>query len=321
MLLGIDVGGTKTALSLASQEGRVLARRRYPTRPSGDGRRDLAGIAAEARNLIRSAGAEFAAVERVGVSAPGPLDAARERIVKPPNLPGWEGVPVRKQLEGELGLPVTLEHDANAAALAEWQFGAGRGSDDIVYLTMSTGVGAGLILDGRLYRGAGGNAGEFGHTMLEENGPRCACGLHGCVEAYVGGAAWTERLRQQTPRESLVAALAGDRASIRPEHLLEAARSGDAFATDELDRYNHYLARAIANVVFALAPEVVILGTIPTAAGEDLCLTPVRESVRTRIWPALAKHLRIVPSALGDELPYMAGICVAMLAQEAESPG
>ena len=314
MLLGIDVGGTKTALALASLEGRVIARRRYPTRTSGDASRDLADLAAEIRVLLEGAGAKLAAVEHLGVSLPGPLDATRERISKPPNLRGWDGVPIRQRLEAELGLPVTLENDANAAALAEWQFGAGRGADDVVYLTMSTGVGAGLILDGRLYRGAGGNAGEFGHTALEENGERCACGLRGCVEAYVGGAAWTERLREKTPEGSRVAELGGGRASIRPEHVLEAAREGDAFARAEVDRFNHYLARAISNVVFALDPEVVILGTIPTAAGEELCLSPVRKQVRNRVWPELAERLRIVPSTLGDELPYTAGICVAMLA-------
>jgi glucokinase len=312
MFLGIDIGGTKTALALASREGRVLARRRYPTRTSGDGERDLAGLAEEARSLLSDAGTDLAAVAQVGVSVPGPLDPARERILQPPNLPGWEGVPIRKRLEAEVGRPVTLENDANAAALAEWQFGAGRGADHVVYLTMSTGVGAGLILDGRLYRGSGGNAGEFGHTTLVEDGALCACGLRGCVEAYVGGAAWTERLRAKTPEQSQVMALAGGRASVRPEHLLEAARAGDAYARAEVDRYNHYLARAISNIVFALAPEVVILGTIPTAAGDELCLTPVRKSVQARIWPALANRLRIVPTALGPELPYLAGICVAM---------
>jgi len=316
MLLGIDLGGTKTALALASREGELLARRRYPTRTSGDGLRDLSELAAEVRSLVEGAGQSLAAVEHLGFSAPGPLDASRERILRPPNLPGWNGAPIRQHLEAELGLPVTLENDANAAALAEWRFGAGRGAEDVVYLTMSTGVGAGLILAGRLYRGAGGNAGEFGHTTLEEGGELCACGLRGCVEAYIGGAAWTARLREEAPEKSRVSELAGGRAFIRPEHLLEAAREGDTFALAEVDRFNHYLARAIANVVFSLAPEVVVLGTIPTAAGEDLCLKAVREDVRSRVWPEFAEHLRILPSALGADLPYWAGISVALLAQE-----
>lgn len=312
MLLGIDLGGTKTALALASKEGRVHVRRRYPTRLSGDGVRDLAELGAAIRSLLSDAEVSPSAVQRIGVSAPGPLDAARERMRMPPNLPGWDDVPVRERLEADLGIPVTLENDANAAALAEWKFGAGRGAADVAYLTMSTGVGAGLILDGRLYRGAGGNAGEFGHTTLEEGGLPCACGQRGCVEAYIGGAAWTQRLREQTPEGSHVVALAGDRGSVRPEHLLEAARAGDSFALAEVERFNGYLVRAIANVVFALAPEIVVLGTIPSAAGEELCLSPVRAGVATRVWPQLIQHLRILPSALGDELPYMAGICVAM---------
>jgi len=312
MLLGIDIGGTKTALALASRQGQLLARRRYPTRTSGDALRDLAELAAEIRRLVDTADETLGAVERVGFSAPGPLDPKRERILNPPNLPGWNDVPIRQHLEAELGLPVTLENDANAAALAEWWFGAGKGAANIVYLTMSTGVGAGLILDGRLYRGAAGNAGEFGHTVLEADGAPCACGMRGCVEAYLGGAAWTTRLREETPERSRVCELARGRASIRPEHLLEAARQGDAFALAEVERFNHYLARAIANVVFSLAPEVIVLGTIPTAAGEDLCLAPVREDVQNRIWPEFAERLRILPSALGTDLPYMAGISVAL---------
>lgn len=210
-----------------------------------------------------------------------------------------------------LRLPVRIENDANAAALAEWRYGAGRGSDNLAYLTMSTGVGAGLILDGQLVRGHRGRASEFGHTCVEWEGERCGCGRRGCLEAYLGGAAWTRRLREIAPATSRVCALAGDRGRVSPEHVVAAAGQGDAFALEEMERFNHYLARAIATLSFALTPEVVVLGTIATAAGETLCFEPVRALVAAQVWPSLCDELRILPSGLGDKLPYYAGVCAA----------
>jgi glucokinase len=254
-------------------------------------------------------------VRAVGVSVPGPFDRDRGLLLEPPNLPGWCDIPVQQVLETSLGRPVHVENDANAAALAEWRFGAGQGASHMVYLTMSTGVGAGLILDGRLYRGRAGAAGEVGHTEVEPGGEPCACGRRGCLEAYCGGAAWTRRLQTRTPDDSRVAARAGGRGRVRPEHVVQAAREGDAFARAELERYNRYLARGIANLVFVLAPERVVLGTIPSRAGEALCLAPVRRQVESALWPLLARGLRIEASGLGDALPDYAGICVAREAE------
>jgi glucokinase len=311
-VLGIDLGGTKVALAVADAEGRVVARRRRPTEPSGDAARDLARIAADARALLAEAGVAASGLAGVGVSAPGPIARARGAVVGPPNLPGWDDVPVCDALAAELGAPVALENDANAAALAEWRFGAGRGYRDVVYLTMSTGVGGGLVLSGRLHTGVSGNAGEIGHVPVEWGGEPCACGGRGCLEAYVGGAAWTRRLRERAPAESRALALAGGRAALRPEHVLEAAREGDAFARAELERWNAYLARGVATLVFLLAPQVVILGTIASAAGEELCLAPLRRQLAALVWPELVRDLALVPSALGERLPDLAGVCVAL---------
>jgi glucokinase len=271
-------------------------------------------VAADAAELLAEAGVAAGELEAVGVSAPGPLDRARGMVVRPPNLPGWDEVPVGAILQEALGCPVHVENDANAAALAEWRFGAGRGFRDVVFLTMSTGVGAGLVLDGRLHTGALGNAGEVGHVAVEPGGELCACGQRGCLEAYVGGAAWTRRLRRCAPDASRVVELAGSAQAVTPEHVVAAAQQGDAFARSELERFNGYLARGIAVLVFVLAPEVVILGTIPAAAGEALCLAPLREEVAARVWPLLGRDLRILPAALGEERADLAGICVALQA-------
>jgi glucokinase len=310
--LGIDLGGTKLALAVADARARVVARRRRATQPCGDPEADLARVASDARALLAEAGLGSGDLAAVGVSLPGPVDRARGAVVHPPNLPGWGDVPVRETLAAALRAPVRIENDANAGALAEWRFGAGRGCDDLVYLTMSTGVGGGLVLGGRLHAGRSGNAGEVGHAPVEWEGERCACGMRGCLEAYVGGAAWTRRLRRIAAEGGRVAALAGGRERVTPEHVVAAAREGDDFARGEMDRFNHYLARGIAILAFVVAPQRVVLGTIPTAAGEALCLAPVRERVRERVWPLLARELEIVPSGLGSELPYLAGIAVAL---------
>jgi len=229
-----------------------------------------------------------------------------------PNLPGWQRAPVVESLSAALGRPVFLENDANAAALAEWRFGAGRGLSDVVYLTMSTGIGGGIILGGRLHRGVGASAGEVGHAPVEIPGEPCACGLSGCLEAYVGGAAWTRRLRLEAPEGSRVVALAGASEAVKPEHVMAAAHDGDPYALSELDRFNEYLARAIVTLAFTLAPEAVVLGTIASAAGEALCIGPVRARVRARTWPVLADGMRIVGAALGPRTADYAGICAGL---------
>jgi glucokinase len=314
LLVGIDIGGTKIATSVGDGAGRVIARTRRPSERSGDPRLDVAAIAAEARRLVEASGHRLTDVAAIGVSAPGPLDPSGTRLVAPPNLAGWDDVPLAAWLGEALGAPVFLENDANAAAVAEWRFGAGRGFEDVVYLTMSTGVGAGLILGGRLHRGAGRGAGEVGHMRVswESDAEPCGCGRRGCLEAYVGGAAWTRRLRQVAPEASDVASRAGGVSRITPEHVVVSARAGDAFACSEMERFNRYLARGIVNVGFVLAPQLVVLGTIAVAAGEALCLSPLRRLVSRDLWRVLDESLELRLAELGEELPDRAGLVVAL---------
>jgi glucokinase len=312
LLLGIDIGGTKLALSLGDASGTILRRFRRPTDPSGRPGDDIARMAEDARRLLAEAGVSRDAVAAVGISAPGPVDVKRGQLIDPPNLPGWGTVPVAALVEAALGGPVAIENDANAAALAEWRFGAGRGFASVVYLTMSTGIGGGLILDGRLYRGCHSNAGEIGHIPLMEEDVLCACGMRGCFEAAAGGAAWTQRLRRIAPESSEVTALAGGREHVTPEHVVAAARAGDAFARAEFDRWLDVVARGVATIAFTLAPERIILGTIAVAAGEELCFAPLRERLRARVWPVIAEGLEVVPAALGRDIADLAGICAAL---------
>jgi glucokinase len=305
-LLGIDIGGSKRVLAVGDHTSRIFARERHPMRFSGDWRRDVAGIVGEGRALVREASeAGRGALEAVGVSAPGPVELRS-------NLPGWRDVPLAEVLAEAFGVPVSIENDANAAALAEHRFGAGRGARDMIYLTMSTGVGGGVICGGELVQGASGFAGELGHIPIVRSGLRCSCGLRGCLEAYVGGQAWAKRLRRVAPRTGRVIELAeGDRSRIGPELLLTAAREGDAFASAELSRWLDQLAAGLVPLVMAFDPERIVLGTIAVAAGEDLCFRPLRDRVAALLWPHQAGRLEIVPAALGDSLPEQAALAVA----------
>ena len=325
-ILGLDLGGTKTAFCAGEETGPLRARDTQPTQSTGDAEADLAELIARAQRFWQAAQAETegaapkgavaapgAPPSAIGLSVPGPIDARRGLLLNPPNLPGWRDVPMVSAFEAAFSCPVRLENDANAAALAEWRFGAGQGTQDMLYLTMSTGIGSGLVLGGRLHRGAAGDAGEAGHAPIHPGGRLCACGLRGCLEAYCGGIAWQAQLREQTPDGSQVLALAdGNRQGIRPEHLVAAAKAGDAFALTAFDEWLEHLSIGLAQLVMTLAPERIVLGTIAVAAGEALCFEPLRRKVRARIWGGLADGLEIVPAGLGGELPFEAGRAAAL---------
>jgi len=281
---------------------------------SGDWRVDLNALVRDVRALLTEAGDGVGdPLERVGVSVPGPADPRRGVLLNPPNLPDWQQVPIGAFLEDALGVEVRIENDANAAALAEASFGAGRGISNLVYLTMSTGVGGGVISDGRLVRGAFGSAGEPGHLPIEFPGLGCACGLSGCLEAYVGGNAWRDRLRREAPATGRVVELAGgEREAVLPEHLIVAAREGDAFARESFARWLDHLARGLISIVMLLEPQRIILGTIAVAAGEALCFAPLRARLESSLWSHQFERLEIVPAQLGDELPARAGLAVAI---------
>lgn len=321
-VLGIDIGGTKCVVALGDQDGRPVASLRRPTHLSGDWRTDLDHLVKQVRDLLEREGVgEGEALTRIGVAVPGPVDPRRGLLINPPNLTNWHDVPIGDYLEDALGSEVRVENDANAAALAEAAFGAGQGCQDLVYLTMSTGVGGGVLCGGRLVRGAFGGAGEPGHLPIASPGHACACGLSGCLEAHVGGNAWRDRLRREVPADGRVAALAGfDPGSVTPEHLVAAAREGDAWALAELSRWVDDLARGLVPIVMLLDPQRIILGTIAVAAGEALCFEPLRARLRKLLWPHQVERLEIVPGRLGAEMPQRAGLAVALHGLPREAP-
>jgi glucokinase len=314
LFLGIDVGATKTHVALGRADGTVLGESYLERWTSGDVGRDLDTLVERARGVLDAAGVSVRALAAIGVSAPGPLDPASGVVRDAPNLPGWHEVPICEHFERAFGRPVRLENDANAAALAEWRFGAGRGSRAFAFLTMSTGVGAGLVLDGRLYRGARFGAGELGHGPLVAGGRLCACGIRGCLEAYTGGAALAARMREDVAEgvETKIAELAGgDPAKIDARLWIAALRAGDAYARRLREEYLERLAQALALLVIGLDVDRVALGTI-VARNPDLFLDDLRARFAAQVWPRL-RDTRIEAGELGERLPVYAGLCTALL--------
>jgi glucokinase len=315
-LLGIDIGATKAALALG-RGAQVLDQARVEGWASGSFETDLENLVRHVRALLEQAGVSLAQIAFTGVSAAGPLDLRHGVILDAPNLRGWQSAPIVARLAQELGTPVALENDANAAAIAEHRFGAGHGAASMVFVTMSTGVGGGLVLDGRIYRGAHFAAGEIGHVPIVQGGRACACGLRGCLEAYTGGAALAKRIREDLARgePSAIRELVGsDLAKVTAEVWARALRAGDAYARRVREEFLQALAQGLAIVITALDPDAIVLGTI-IERNPDLFLDELRARTRALTWPAL-HGVRIEPSALGARLPCYAGLCVAALGCE-----
>ena len=310
-VLGIDIGGTKSAVTLAGLDGEILARRGLEMQRETQGpEATLQRLAGLAKEIMTEQNVRRDALRGVGVSVGGPLDTATGTVYAPPNLPTWEAVPVKAFFEHALGLPVRVENDANATALAEWKFGAGRGTNNMIFMTLGTGIGAGLILDGRLYRGTNDLAGEVGHQTILMNGPVCKCGKRGCLEALASGPAMARLARESMMygRHKRVLALAGGRpADITGEHIVTAAQEGDPFARQILEEVGTYLGVGIANLIQILNPERVVLGTIAIHAG-DLLLESVRRAAAEYAWKRSRDVCEIVPAALGDRGQDLAAI-------------
>jgi glucokinase len=310
LVLGLDVGGTKLAAGVVAGDGRVLATRTAPSRVEEGPAAMIARHLDLGREAVEASGVPWSAVRAVGIACGGPLDPFAGIIQSPPSLPGWDDVPLVAMVEAALDRPAVVDNDATACALAEDWYGAGRarGARHLVYLTISTGVGGGLVLDGRLYRGAAGNAGELGHLTVEYRGRRCGCGRRGCLEAYASGTNIAVRARE---------ALASERASslaalpvITARDVAEAAAAGDDLAAEIWDETVAILGSAIANILDVFNPELVVLGGGVTRAGDQL-LVPVREAALRQAMPPARRAAEIVLAGLGEELGVVSAATVA----------
>ena len=301
-VLGIDVGGTNLVVGSVAEDGSVLhAAASEPTHAeagSSDVVDRLVRLAeraiSETRRLVP--GAEIVGV---GVGAPGPLDTRSGIVLLTPNL-GWVNLPLRQIIHDRLGLPAALDNDANCAVLGEWWVGAARGSRHAIGITIGTGIGGGIILDGRLYHGASDVAGEIGHTTIDTEGRRCKCGNYGCLEAYTSGPNIAVRAREaiEAGAESrLPERVGGDLSRITAQTVYEAAADGDELALEVVNDTARFLAVGVANLLNVFNPEVVVVCGGVTLAGDHLFIPLLREVARRAFKPAVTA-CRIVPGEL-----------------------
>lgn len=316
--LAFDLGGTWLRAALVDVGGRIVAKARRPT--PREGPEAVVAAMSQLAGGLESGGAAagLGPAALVGVAAPGPLDPAAGRILRMPNLAGWEGFPLAARLAEALGRPVHLQNDASLAALAEGRLGAGRGADPLVYLTLSTGIGGGILVGGRLLEGRRGLAGELGHLLLDREGPACGLGHGTCLEALASGSALARAAREALAGGELapgspLAAVAS--ASIDAALLADLARRGDAWCLALWQRMGADLARGLAGLISVLDPAAIVLGGGLMAA-RDLWEPALRKALPRLLVAASQAEIPLLPAALGDDAGLL-GAALWAVAKEA----
>jgi glucokinase len=296
-IVGIDIGGTNIVAGTVSEDGsELLGLVSQPTFPEQGADAVLARIVKLARDSMRVSGKEIAGF---GIGSPGPLDTKRGIVLLTPNL-GWTNFPLRDRLQAALGLPATLDNDANCAVFGEWWRGAARGASHVVGLTVGTGIGGGIVLDGAIYHGASDIAGELGHMSIDSTGRRCKCGNYGCLEAYASGPAIAARAVEGVEAgadTSLPKYVDGNLERITAQVVYEAAHDGDEYALEVVRDTAKFLGAGVANVINIFNPQVVVICGGVTLAGDRL-FVPLRSEVKRRAFKPAVEVCRIVPGQL-----------------------
>ncbi|MGQ9496739.1 MAG: ROK family protein [Desulfotomaculales bacterium] len=310
-VIGVDLGGSKIYTVLADDEGWVLNELEVPTQREEGYTAVVERIAATVREVWDTSGLPGKAPAAIGLGAPGPLDAEQGIVFLAPNL-GWRDVPLRDDLQRLLGVPVYLDNDGNLAALGEHTFGAGWGARDLLYVTVSTGIGGGLILGGQVYRGTGG-AGEIGHITVLPGGPRCNCGNQGCLEAVASGTAIARDAREliEGGRGKKILELAGEAENVTTPTVAAAARAGDPEAQALLDRAARFLGIGLAAAVNLLSPELIILGG-GVMKSADLLWAEMERELEARALAANYRRVRLARAALGGRAGGLGAVALAL---------
>ena len=287
------MGGTKILTAIADSEGKILASVKIDTEARLGPEKVIANIIRSISLAAKQAKIPMSRVSRIGIGVPGPV-LGQAIIVSPPNLPGWKNINIKAILHKKLNKKIFIENDANAAAYGEFRFGAGKGFRNLVYMTVSTGIGGGIIIDGKIYTGALGTAGEIGHMIIDPKGPKCGCGNHGCLEALAAGPA--------------IARMAGTKNALDAEL---AARNGNIKALKSIKMAARSIGIGIANLNNILNPDIFVIGGGVSNMG-DLLLSPVKVTAKECSMEASGKSLIIVPAKLKNNAGVMGAIAVCM---------
>jgi glucokinase len=322
-IVGVDLGGTNIVAGALPEDGsRQIAMRSEPTRAEQGADAVVERIAriidAVIAETIAETGARRDAFIGVGIGSPGPLDREKGIVIVTPNL-GWRNFPLRDRVSAAVGIPASLDNDANCATLGEWWCGAAKGGRNVVGMTIGTGIGGGLILDGQLYHGASDVAGEIGHTTIDSTGRRCKCGNYGCLEAYASGPAIADRAREALGggEESILSQLVdGKLELITAQTVYDASGQGDDVARHVVRETAALLGAGVANLLNIFNPDVVVIAGGVTQAGDAL-FEPLRAEVRRRAFRPAVEACRIVPGSL----PGSAGVVGAVATFKAQMLG
>jgi len=308
--VGIDLGGTQLRVTVADERGRLKTVVRRPTEAHRGRQHVIDRIVAAVGEALEADGTAARQVRALGIGLPGPVDPSAGLVISPANLPGFRNVPLNRILTRATGIPSYLHHDAHLAALGEHRRGAARGASEMIYVTVSTGIGAGILLGGELYAGAHGIAGEVGHIVLQRNGPLCTCGQRGDLEAIASGTGIARAARELAPGTpgSALHGLEHPHA----QDVVRAARAGDELATSILENAGRYLGVAMGTLVNLFNPQLIVLGGSVIKAG-NLLLRPMRRSMNASSWKAARRGLRIVRPALGDDAGLIGAVEYARL--------
>ena len=311
-ILGVDMGATHLGLVLADFSARVIAEEEFSFDVSLGPEPCLQVVDQQVRSFLETNEFSLNDIVAIGVGVPGPVVSDAGGVIAPPIMPGWDKFPIRSHLENLWGHPITLNNDFELGALGEWAYGAGRTEENLLYIKVGYGIGAGLLLNGHIYSGATGSAGEIGHITINEHGPLCTCGNRGCLEALAGGRAIAEQARkaiQSGKRTQL--------AEIRPIDRITAldvaleARKGDLVAQEIITNAGQYLGIAIASLINVVNPSMIVIGGGVAQMG-DLFLEPIRQSAATRSLPAAARGVRITAAVLGRRSSGMGAVVQAL---------
>jgi len=299
--IGVDIGGTNVKIALVDEKGIIAYSNSVPTRAEMGYEYTIQNIINTIKESLKESNNDIANVGGIGFGLPGQIDSMNGIVRLLPNIPGWVEVPLAKIVQSEFNVPVKLDNDVRVATLGELNFGAGKGCQNLVCITVGTGVGSGIVLNGQLVRGASMTAGELGHVIVEkDNGQICGCGARGCLEAYASGPSVVKMAKDY---------IAGGKSTkfkeiaqgneITPFMVYEAAKQGDAVAKQIFNIVGEYLGVALVSVVNLLNPEKIIVGGGVGQAG-DLILNPVREAIQRRCIPTSAAAVEVVQAQLGE---------------------
>ncbi len=309
---GVDMGATHLSIVVANYAANFIQEKEIPFDIALGPKTCLNQANELLRETLAEASISIEQVNAIGVGVPGPIASDAGMVVAPPIMPGWDRYPIRNTLEKMWGCPISLNNDAELGALGEWAYGAGRGFRNLAYIKVGTGIGAGLLLDGQIYHGATGSAGEIGHLTIDENGPMCTCGNRGCLEALTGGHAIARQAQEavHNGKRTILSEIAPVE-RISAQDVADAARQGDLISQQILSRAGSHLGIAIAGLVNIFNPNMVVVGGGVAQIG-DLFLEPVRQAVQRRSLPAAAHAVRITTALLGRRSSSMGAVVQAL---------